>query len=82
MDWVVANRLLLSKASADTVCKHVNPNLFNLEGVGSSCATYDDNDAFVYPALMRLTRDSLSDVDWCLLDDGFALYQYILKPAH
>ena len=71
--------MLLSKASADSICKHVNPNLFNLEGIGKSSGTYDENDVFVFPEVMRLTRDSLNGVNWCLLDDGLALWLFVLK---
>jgi len=39
----------------------------------------DDKEGFVYPPMIRLTRTSLTDVNWALLDDGFNLYLYILK---
>ena len=72
-------RLILNKASIETTIKYINPNIFNLNGLGETVGFHDDNENFVYPELMRLTKDSLQGVDWCLLDDGFNLYLYILK---
>ena len=79
VDLVTYHRLVLNKAPIDAIIKYINPNLFNLSGLGETVGIYDDNEAFVYPELMRLTKDSLKEADWCLLDDGLNLYLYILK---
>lgn len=79
VDWVTASRLLLNKASVETTFKSVNPLLFNLNGLGADCGTVDSAGAFVYPPTLRLTSAALADVNWCLLDDGFNLYLYVLN---
>lgn len=82
VDWVTNGRLLLNKASVDTAFKSINPYLFNLNDLGTASGITDASDQFVFPQMLRLTRASVADVNWCLLDDGFNLYLYILKWAH
>ncbi len=71
--------MLLNKASIETTFKSVNSLLFNLNDLGTENGTQDSNGNFVYPPTMRLTASSLTDVNWCLLDDGFNLILYILN---
>lgn len=82
MDWVVYTRLLLNKLSVEGINKYITPNLFDLTDLGTVSGQYDENDMFVYPNLVRLTKDSIKNVDWCLLDDGINLYLYLLKSAN
>lgn len=79
MDWVVNNRVILNKGSVDFTCKTINPNLFNLNKLGTANGFIDSDENFIFPPLLRLTKASLDGVHWCLLDDGFALYLYILE---
>ena len=77
MDWVVNNRMILNKGSVDFACKTVNPNLFDLNELGTANGFADSDENFIFPPLLRLTKTSLEGIRWCLLDDGFALYLYI-----
>lgn len=71
--------MLLNKASVDSIFKSTNPSLFNLNDLGTASGIYDSEGNFVFPQPMRLTRGALTGVNWCLLDDGFCLFLYILK---
>jgi hypothetical protein len=62
--------------------KNINPSLFDLDGIGSTCGVYDETEQFVYPTVLQLSSKGLEHTKWCLLDDGFNLYLYILELSN
>lgn len=79
MDKVTYVRLLLNKASVDAIFHCISPTLFSLESLGETSGFADENEQFVYPAVLRLSSKELEGLSWCLLDDGFSLFLYILE---
>ncbi len=78
VDHIVFKRMQLNQSTPSIINKNLNPLIFDLSDLKSFCV-YDEEENFVYPPTLRLSQEELADVPLSLVDDGFALYLYVLK---
>jgi hypothetical protein len=78
VDMLSYYRLMLNSAPADVIFKNINPTLFDLSDIGNTCGFYE-NEEFVYPPVIRLTIEEVEKTKFCLLDDGFNIFLYIIE---
>lgn len=71
-------KLQLCKTSVDEMTVQMMPNLYKLDELTKEECEYDADGYFVYPPLVGLNFESISQIDGIyLLDDGFKLYLFI-----
>jgi hypothetical protein len=69
---------MMARMSYDELSTQIMPNLYNLTELGKEECEYSEDGYFVYPPLLNLNFESISDESSSLLlDDGFKLYLYL-----
>lgn len=79
VDMLTYYRLILNSAPSEIIFKNINPTLFDLSTIGSDCGIYNGNEEFVFPPVIRLSIEEVEKTKFCLLDDGFNIFFYIIE---
>lgn len=78
VDMLTYYRLILNNAPSDIIFKNINPTLFDLSEIGQNYGIYNENEEFIYPPVIRLSIEEVEKTKFCLLDDGFNIFFYII----